>query len=748
MRKQTNAANKTPQVRPPVRPLPSDRSTVVWRAFRRVGLGVFTAAALSVFISTDLPWQGQRLQVGDQADRDIHAPRDVTLTDREATQKAREEAAAKVPPVYDVDPEVSARATESARAAFAKLQTLLSPRSSSPQGVAQALGPELSARLPVETWQQIGKAKADDLSKAQSAAEQITADLYAKGIRSNTEDLDLVPARVNRRAAALPLPEALRRLVEAVVLSSAARPNYRFNIPETERERRLARASVKPFQRHVPQGSLLLSKGQRVTAADLEVLKAVGLQPGALDPGVLFGRFVLTAFAVLTIGLFLRRQSPKLFNSEKPMLLLTLIVVSLTFVARLTVTLLGYEYLGLSCVVLAGMLTAILLDVSLAILVTVMGSYLLGVMYNGDVALSYAAALAGLIGIHGVSQIATRLQLIRTGVLVGLVNTALAVVIGLMKHSMPTTIVDNSLWGLGSGPICAVVTAGLVMFLERPFAITTDLRLLELSNPNEPLLRRLQMEAPGTSSHSTLVGTLAETAAEAIGADSLLTRVGCLYHDIGKVKRPRCFVENQFGEDNVHDRLTPSLSTLAIIAHVKDGVELARRAKIPETIVDFIQEHHGTTLVRYFYERAKDGLSDRRLVEGDFRYVGPKPRTRETAIVMLADSSEAAARTLRDPTSQRIETMVQRIIRERLEDGQLNDSDLTLTDLETIKSTFVRVLQGVLHARVEYPGEQNGVPRLYRKRGDAADESRGKDQRLPGEQEGQATGGVRGLRRA
>ena len=210
------------------------------------------------------------------------------------------------------------------------------------------------------------------------------------------------------------------------------------------------------------------------------------------------------------------------------------------------------------------------------------------------------------------------------------------------------------------------------------------------------------METPGTYHHSILVGNLAEAAAEAVGADGLLARVGSTYHDLGKLKRPYFFAENQFGIDNPHDKIAPSLSTLIITSHVKDGIELARENKLPDVVIDFIAQHHGTDLVKFFYHRAKENDGEN-IQEKDFRYPGPKPQTKETAIVSLADAVEAAVRSLVKPTPGKIEALVRKIIRDRLDDGQLDESDLTFKDLNKIAEAFVKVLNGIYHARVEYP---------------------------------------------
>ena len=258
-----------------------------------------------------------------------------------------------------------------------------------------------------------------------------------------------------------------------------------------------------------------------------------------------------------------------------------------------------------------------------------------------------------------------------------------------------------------SSVISGVLAIGMLPFLESSFNITTNMSLLELANPNSPLLKRLLMEAPGTYHHSIMVANLAEVAAEEINANSVIVRVGAYYHDVGKIVRPLFFGENQMGKDNPHNRINPNLSASLIISHVKDGGELADEYKLPKVIKDVILEHHGTTLVKYFYFTAKknsDNPDD--VKEEDFRYEGPIPSSREAGIVMLADSVEAAVRSIKEPTIEKIEDMVNNIINDKLNSHQLDDCELTLKDIATIKKCFLKVLNGLYHKRVEYPKEE------------------------------------------
>jgi putative nucleotidyltransferase with HDIG domain len=293
---------------------------------------------------------------------------------------------------------------------------------------------------------------------------------------------------------------------------------------------------------------------------------------------------------------------------------------------------------------------------------------------------------------------------------VGAANAVAIVGMGLAegRELYPAAVVAGA-WGVAGGLLAGVAAIGVLPFVEQLFGLVTPIKLLELGNPAHPLLRRLQLEAPGTYHHSIMVSNLAEAAAEAVGADALLARIGTYYHDIGKLRRPAFFVENQLGIDNPHEKMTPSLSALTVAAHVRDGLELAREYGLPPVIQEFIAQHHGTTRLTYFHHQALERGDA--VDEATFRYEGPRPQRREVAIVMLADAVEAAVRSLTRPTPDRLEETVRRIVREKLEDGQLDECGLTFRDLDRIVGAFVRILSGMLHPRLEYPDLERELAR-------------------------------------
>jgi len=328
-------------------------------------------------------------------------------------------------------------------------------------------------------------------------------------------------------------------------------------------------------------------------------------------------------------------------------------------------------------------------------------------MPGGGLNYILVSVISGIVAIYSIRKATQRSSLTRAGLIIAGVNIITISALGLINNEGYYLILQNNLWGILNGFLAVILTIGILPFLESYFDIATSFKLMELSNPNQSLLKRMILEAPGTYHHSIVVGNLSETAAEEIGGNGLLARVGAIYHDIGKIKRPYFFTENQEAYKNIHDEMEPSLSALVIASHVKEGLELAKKNKLPKDITDIIAQHHGTNLITYFFHRAlkENGSNVDAVAEENFRYSGPKPQTKEAGIILLADSLEAATRSLTNPTATRIKTLVKEIVQKNLENGQLEECDLTLKDLDKIGDSFSRILTGMFHSRVEYPDE-------------------------------------------
>ncbi len=451
----------------------------------------------------------------------------------------------------------------------------------------------------------------------------------------------------------------------------------------------------------IKKDSRIISFGDIVTPDKLKLLEDLNLLETNNSYDYLFSAGILLIILFLTIltAVFLKKYNRDIYNSRKNILLICLIVTIILVLSRYLFTF----YNGLVIPIFVGtMLVATLLNVETAVVINCVLAIGISIMSKGDYKFLYMGLICGVISAFLVSKANQRSKMSMNGVFLGLINVAFIVCLDFISKSDTKTILTDSIVVFLNGLVSMILTIGFLPFLESAFNIVTPLKLLELSNPNHPLLKKLLIEAPGTYHHSLMVGNLAEIATEDLGGNALLARTGAYFHDVGKLKRPDFFKENQL-TDNPHDRMTPSLSTLVITSHTKDGLEIAAKYKLPEVIRDIIGQHHGTTLVAYFYHKAMKAEGETEVDKEKFRYEGPRPQTREAAIVMLADSVEAAVRSMTDKTEAKISALIKKIIKDKLDDGQLDNCQLTLNDLDRIANSFMRVLSGYFHAREQYP---------------------------------------------
>ncbi len=440
--------------------------------------------------------------------------------------------------------------------------------------------------------------------------------------------------------------------------------------------------------------------------------------PPDAGPPALLGLLLISAFVLGTLAIYMLRLQPRQWQTPKHLSLLATVVLATLLVVRGAAILaralathfpavprVSFEY-GLP-VAVGAVLLAVLFNARVAFAGSLAISVLATLMVAMSMKFFLFALVGGLVGVFAIPPVQDRSTFFKAGCWVSVASAYNLVAFAFLEGSF-SQLPAEVLAGLANGILTAVIASALLPALERLFDTATDLRLLELSNMTNPLLRQLILTAPGTYHHSIMVGTLSEAAAEAIGGNSLLCRVGALYHDVGKIKKPAYFVENQPEAVARHNELNPRMSSLIITSHVKEGIALALEHRLPPAIVDLIPQHHGTRLVKYFFEKAKEAHDPDlgEVDEGDYRYPGPKPQTREAAILMLADAVEAGARTLNDPTPARIQGVVQRLINNIFIEGELDECDLTLKDLHLIAKAFIRILTGMYHHRVDYPGVQ------------------------------------------
>jgi len=661
---------------------------------RRVFWILLSFIVLTSILSANLWPQGYDLEVGQVSPRDIPAPK--TIINREKTRQLQEEAEKAVPDVYDLDPNITKAVEQELELIF---QTIKDVRVLEEEMPLDQRVEKLQSKTPMTYTSQ---ALYTALSADEKSLEGIfndTKTIIKEAMQVGIRDTALDKAQIQIRSAiyALNYNNNLKDLAAQTAVG-VLRPNMVLNEELTEKLKKEAVRAVEPER--ILKGEFIVRQGERITESHIALLKELGLQGSQINFTVILGLAFLVIIFLGIIIIYLRKYKPIIYRNEK-----YLTLVSLIFILTLLLSKVGIVFSGYLVPVAAGsMLITILLDSRLAILMTVIMSFLAGIMGGNDFWIAAVALVGGIVGVYSVSKLAKRSDLTRAGFITGFVNVCSIAAVGLITHTFPLQVLKDGGIGIINGVISAILTIGLLPYFETTFGITTSVKLLELSNPNETLLRRLLVEAPGTYHHSIIVGNLAEAAAEVVGGDTLLARVGAYYHDIGKLKRPYFFIENQFGNENPHDRISPTLSTLIITSHTKDGVELAKEYKLPDSIIDIIRQHHGNSLLTYFYHRAAtENERQENINEDDFRHSGPKPQTKEAAVVMLADSVEAAVRSLGKPNPGRIEGMVRKIIKEKLHDGQLDECNLTLKDLDLIAQQFVKVLTGIFHSRIEYP---------------------------------------------
>jgi cyclic-di-AMP phosphodiesterase PgpH len=680
--------------------------------------------ALTAIFAVDIVPSGLALKVGDVPKVDVLAPRSLSYTSAILTAQDQQAAQQAVGPVYDYTQEKGAAVADQQAALFSDAVT----------PVDAAFDPALSAAARTALL----KAVLPDLDDAGRKTLQTLSPADWKPIRDEAarvldlveraefRDTDVATTRAGLAARILgDLTAAQRNLAAEIILPLIA-PNSSYSPFLTDQAKTAAVDAVPPHVVQIQQGEIIADKGHVVTADELEKVSAFDLNTPTLDVARLAGFILLSALLVVLLIAWVWRFRPALWHRNNVLFLLGLIVVFFTFALKLTA---GRNILPFFLpTAAAGMLVAILLDASAATILMAILAIIAGAVNGSSLEMAAYVFLGGLAGIMTVRR-GDRLNLfLQAGVAIAVVNVAVISVFSLLGARDLTAILQLTAAAVGAAGGSAVAAVGSFAVLGNLFGILTVFQMLELANPSQPLLRRLLVETPGTYHHSLMVGNLAERAAEAIGADPLLTRVAAYYHDIGKLANPAAFIENQAGGDNIHDELEPEVSAQILKQHVADGIDLAYRSRLPKTLISFIPQHHGTAIMSYFHARAKEAAADpfggpgtpdgaaaaAGVDERRFRHVGPKPQTREAALIMLADGVEASVRSLSARDEPAIRAMVSRIIEERMADGQFDECDLTLRDVERIREAFVQQLLGMYHQRVAYP--QNKIVELESRR--------------------------------
>lgn len=662
------------------------------------------------------------------ADKTIRSPG--TVEDKQSTEKKRKEAVDQVQDVYalkkeytqnrvdlitsifdsatEVNDEINEEMKKQSEASVDKSIKVAEP--SVPEKVAKLkakLTPSVTKDLSEQVFSGIVQASKEELSIAKDLTVTAINNVMTK--RISADDVENAKKRVEEELRYSTLDDELKSA--SIELGRYAVIQNEFYDPvATEELRQQAAESVEPVK--ILQGQIIVEEGALINREIYRQLKLVGLLANekSFKPFIGLAFFIILILSAIYYYFYQMKTLPE--KRQTNLLLFGIILVLSIFILKIVSLLQIFNYSGIGYLfpaAMGGMLIKILIDEKLAVLMSIIMAVCGSVVFNEGLTGTFNfsegiyilfSALAGILFLSNHNQ---RSKILQAGSFAAAVNLLTIWALMFLPNGQFSGLEYGYyfLTALVSGIASAVLTIGLLPFFEASFGILSTMRLIELSNPNHPLLRKILMEAPGTYHHSVMVANLAESACEAIGANGLLARVGSYYHDIGKTRRPNFFIENQMHLDNPHDRLPPDKSANIIFDHVTEGSTILKKYHMPKELIDITEQHHGTTLLKFFYHKALENETD--TIEENFRYPGPKAQSKESAIVGIADSVEAAVRSLTHSTPELIESLVKKIVADRLQDGQLNECDLTLRELETVSHTLCETLKGIFHSRIEYP---------------------------------------------
>lgn len=681
------------------------------KSFQRLlSIGI-TLLALSAVVAYGAAPVKYKLNVGDISQYDIQAPRDINNT-LKTKQNAEENADQLDPVIIDIE-NANSDMLNDAYEYFDELEKFI--LSVKEDGQIGTISDKIQRIDTLENYTVL--LELDDT---------VLESIFTSEGKENLEDLkkivirDIIPGLTKKNlmddniaieiASALQVIEGKEKIaplepIAVDILQKVIKPNSRVDEKATSARRE---AYIESYIMENPviiyKDERIISKDDIVTEDKFEVLKELNYidSEGKPDYLLYISVFLIIFILFIVTFLYIKRFHPKVYYDRNSIMLICVTILITTFFAWCVKEFIPELSSFIIPIFIAPIVIAIFLGVEPAISINIMLAFSYSLMLGRNLEFIIMTIVGGTFAAFYTSNATQRRRISLAGILLGLLNAVIIVFLGMIDKRGIESLLNDAGLALINGILSIILAIGLLPFLESIFNIVTPLKLLEYADPNHPLLKRLLMEAPGTYHHSLMVGNLAEVATREIGGNSLLARVGAYFHDIGKLKRPHFFKENQFS-DNPHDKLTPNLSTLVITSHTKDGEEVALKYRLPKIIRDIVLQHHGNTLVAYFYHKATQIDKVEELKEENFRYEGPVPDTREAAVVMLADSVEAAVRSLSEKTPGKIEGLIRKIIKDKLDDGQLDRCDLTLKDLSIIADSFLQVLNGIYHERPEYP---------------------------------------------
>lgn len=673
--------------------LPADRA-------KRMGIGLFFLAANSFLLSASfLSVSGLRL--GEISTRDIRAPKRATYVDQEATDKKRREAASKIFPVYVSSPELTQQNIDMLNLIFKAAAS--QDRSQKPLSRKKKLSNQLPFDLEDETLRILVHASPETLSILESHARQILSKKLEEGIKEDRQNLEKARLDMAKSVRELQIKGAYKQALRDILSAALVTPNFIVDFEQTKTLKEKAQDSVPPIKHTIEQGEVVVKKGEKITEQSIKKLEALGLTSALFSLRGWLSSLLFSVLLLTLLTLYLRNFQNEVYRNPKSLLLLSLLFVIAMTGVRAIQNALGEGILATMPILAAAFLLGLTFTPSLTVLLSVfLALQSAWSAHNGLQLVLFVSA--GVVTLTlCLKDVETRADIFRTAGFVALAGCTVLVAQGLIQATPAMQVAKAAGWGAFAAVFGGILAYGLIYLVERFFGVVTPMQLIEMANPNHPLLRRLMRQAPGTYNHSMYVANLAEAAAQEIQANRLLARAGAYYHDIGKTIRPYLFIENQIHMTNLHESLPPKVSAEYVRCHVSDGIKLGKQYRLPQCILDFIPQHHGTMRISFFYNQLGEEEKGN-IEEEEFFYRGPKPQRKETAIVMLADGVEASIRAMAHPTtSDKIEEQVKKIIQNRLSTGQLDESNLTLTDLKKIEKAFLHILNAMYHPRVPYP---------------------------------------------
>ncbi len=758
---------------------------VIWAWFINIVFSLIMASIM-MYPAEEMPLA--IYQIGEVARKDIKVSRDLDITDQEGTEKKIREAEAKTAVVYDLEDKAENRLTIRVSGFFEGMRKLYPQNGTEPDDSPTDEEITIPRSFVQEKEQQLLKQFAFDISSQD--IDPFREHKFSKEIENKILSI-LLPLLSDRivfdkqqlqqdinkgiRARKIPGEEIIditslgsinsleeaqgkmsRQMSEAFEndssLSNAAEnlgrklltPNLTLNRQETEKAKANAIAAIKPVYFKFKKGEIIARHGDVLTRVQVKKINVLGQKIRSKgDRGLTFaGLWILISLSVAAVVHFASRNIRKFHYHPKDLALMSVVLLlslaAVRYLYFLAESLLesfnslpmDVAFYYLIPIAAGAMLVRLILNSEVALVYALISGVLGGLALDGDLGFAIYSVVGGVVAANDVGQCRQRSSILRAGAILGIANVAIILALSLQKNEFlePGLLLYNSLFGFIGALVGAIIITGLVSVIEDVFGYATDIRLLEFLNQDNELLKELSIRSPGTQQHSLMVANLAEGAAEAVGANPLLARVCGMYHDIGKIEKPSYFAENQWDGKNPLVELRPNMSALIITNHVKEGVNMGLRNRLPVVVVDCIAQHHGTRLIDYFYEKAKNSeeSAENGIDEMDFRYPGPKPQSRETAIIMLADTIEAAARTVLDPS--RFKGMVQKQITRIFTDGQLDDCELTLKDLHNIARSFNKTLEAIYHQRPDYhePADK-AAPIKKKTNGNSNKQQSGKD---------------------